>query len=443
MNYKIRTASKEDCKEIHRMIMELALYENVAEEVKITHEDLERDGFGQNPFFESLVAEVPEEHKSSEGHTVVGYALYFYSYSTMKRHTLQMIDLYVMQEFRGSGIGKALLSKVAEVGKKKQCMMLKTTVFKFNTPAREFYAAKGAVDLTESEGLHFLSFHGQNLDNLANEDPGEEKPPMGAIHTERHHSPQPQEAPPQRPPLNPDRPGQTPHEVQSRPSPPGPRDPQGDAPVGRPDTTPGVEGPQEETIAAPQKEKPKSRTRKLEFVAPANMNFKIRTATKEDCKDIHRMIMDLAIYENMLEQVTISVDDLECDGFGQNPCFECLVAEVPEEHKSKEGHRLVGYTLYLGAYSSWKGRAIHLEDLYVMQEFRGIGIGKALLSKVAEMGKKKRCQRLQLTVLDWNKPSRDFYAAKGAVDLTESEGRHFLSFYRQSVDNLASEAPRD
>ncbi|XP_029375788.1 diamine acetyltransferase 2b isoform X2 [Echeneis naucrates] len=67
------------------------------------------------------------------------------------------------------------------------------------------------------------------------------------------------------------------------------------------------------------------------------MDFKIRAAEKEDCKDISRMIMELAVYEKMSEQVKISHEELERDGFSQNPFFECLVAEVTDEHKSKEG----------------------------------------------------------------------------------------------------------
>ncbi|XP_078123006.1 diamine acetyltransferase 2b isoform X2 [Sander vitreus] len=139
------------------------------------------------------------------------------------------------------------------------------------------------------------------------------------------------------------------------------------------------------------------------------MDFKVRAATKEDCKEISRMILELAVYENMPDQVKISHEELEQDGFCQNPFFECLVAEVPEEHKSKEGR----------------------------------GIGKGLLSKVAEVAKKKQCVRLQLSVLDWNTPSRDFYAAKGAQDLTASEGWHFIRFDGQNLDNLANEAPKD
>ncbi|KAM8742374.1 diamine acetyltransferase 2b [Acanthopagrus schlegelii] len=173
------------------------------------------------------------------------------------------------------------------------------------------------------------------------------------------------------------------------------------------------------------------------------MKFKIRPATKEDCKEISRMVMELAVYEKMSDQVKITHEDLERDGFCQNPFFECLVAEVPEEHKSTEGFTVVGYGLYFYNYSTWEGRTVYLEDLYVMPEFRGNGIGKGLLSKVAQVGKKKRCVRLNLSVLDWNTPARDFYIAKGARDLTDSEGWHFIRFDGQNLDNLANEAPED
>ncbi|XP_074528858.1 thialysine N-epsilon-acetyltransferase-like [Halichoeres trimaculatus] len=173
------------------------------------------------------------------------------------------------------------------------------------------------------------------------------------------------------------------------------------------------------------------------------MNFKVRAATKEDCRDISRMIMELAVYVKMADQVKISHEELERDGFCPNPFFECVVAEVSEEYKSKEGFTLVGYALYFYTYSTWKGRSVYLEDLYVMPEFRGNGIGKGLLSKVAEIGKKKQCVQLQLSLFDWNTQARNFYAAKGAQDLTESEGWHFIRFDNQSLDNLANEAPKD
>ncbi|KAM9781023.1 thialysine N-epsilon-acetyltransferase-like isoform 3-T3 [Syngnathus typhle] len=145
------------------------------------------------------------------------------------------------------------------------------------------------------------------------------------------------------------------------------------------------------------------------------MNFNIRAATKEDCKDISRMILELALYEKMTDQVKIS-----CKGF-----------------------TIVGYGLCFYTYSTWKGRAMHLEDLYVMPEFRGIGIGKCLMSTVAKVAKENHCARLQLNVLEWNTPSRDFYATRGAQDLTVQEGWHLIRFDGQSLDDLGNDGPKN
>lgn len=167
MRFQIRPASREDSREILRLIKELADAVKMPDHVKISHEDLERDGFCHKPFFECLVAEVPEDCKSKEGFTLVGYALYFYTYSTWRGRSLYLEDLYVMPEFRGNGIGKGLLSQVAEVGKKQQCVQLQLLMLEENTLAWDFYSTKGAQDLTASEGWHLIRLDGQNLENLA------------------------------------------------------------------------------------------------------------------------------------------------------------------------------------------------------------------------------------------------------------------------------------
>uniref|UniRef100_A0A8C7YWB2 Spermidine/spermine N1-acetyltransferase family member 2a, tandem duplicate 2 n=1 Tax=Oryzias sinensis TaxID=183150 RepID=A0A8C7YWB2_9TELE len=97
----------------------------------------------------------------------------------------------------------------------------------------------------------------------------------------------------------------------------------------------------------------------------------------------------------------------------------------------------VGYALYFYSYSSWAGRAIYMEDLYVMPEFRGKGIGKALMSKVAQLGLAAGCNQLNFTVLDWNKSSRDFYMSQGCCDVTTSMGYHCMRCEGEALQHLA------
>uniref|UniRef100_A0A3P9D2F1 Spermidine/spermine N1-acetyltransferase family member 2 n=1 Tax=Maylandia zebra TaxID=106582 RepID=A0A3P9D2F1_9CICH len=168
-----------------------------------------------------------------------------------------------------------------------------------------------------------------------------------------------------------------------------------------------------------------------------SMDFSIRAANLDDCKDIARMIMELAEYEKVSDHVKVTQKDLEQDGFSKNPFFHGIIAEVPEQHKTKEGHTKIGYALYFYSYSSWSGRAIYMEDLYVMPEFRGTGVGKALINKVAQLALAAGCHQLNFTVLDWNKPSMDFYLSQGCFDITASMGYHCMRCEGEALEHLA------
>uniref|UniRef100_A0AAZ1XX10 N-acetyltransferase domain-containing protein n=1 Tax=Oreochromis aureus TaxID=47969 RepID=A0AAZ1XX10_OREAU len=146
---------------------------------------------------------------------------------------------------------------------------------------------------------------------------------------------------------------------------------------------------------------------------------------------------ELAEYEKVSDHVKVTQKDLEQDGFSKNPFFHGIIAEVPEQHKTKEGHTKIGYALYFYAYSSWSGRAIYMEDLYVMPEFRGKGVGKALMSKVAQLGLAAGCHQLNFAVLDWNKPSMDFYLSQGCFDITDTMGYHCLRCEGEALKHLA------
>lgn len=153
---------------------------------------------------------------------------------------------------------------------------------------------------------------------------------------------------------------------------------------------------------------------------------RIREAKESDCGDIMRMIRELAEFEKLSHQVKVSEDALRADGFGENPFFHCLVAEIIPAPGEPQGSLVVGYGIYYFIYSTWSGRNIYLEDIYVMPKYRGQGIGTKIIKKVAEVALHKGCSQLRLAVLNWNKKAVNLYKFLGAQDLTESEG--WLSF---------------
>jgi GNAT superfamily N-acetyltransferase len=137
------------------------------------------------------------------------------------------------------------------------------------------------------------------------------------------------------------------------------------------------------------------------------MAITIRSATEADVPQILAFVRALAAYEREPDGVTASEADLLRDGFGPNPFYFCLIAEADSAP--------AGFAFYFFNYSTWLGRpGLYLEDLFVHPEYRGLGIGKALLQRVAAIAVEKRCPRLQWEVLDWNTPAVDFYAAMGA-----------------------------
>ncbi|MGZ4826419.1 MAG: N-acetyltransferase family protein [Terriglobales bacterium] len=138
----------------------------------------------------------------------------------------------------------------------------------------------------------------------------------------------------------------------------------------------------------------------------------IRPAAPEDIPLILAFIRELAEYERAPEQAVARPEDLLRDGWGPQPKFRVLIAEWDS--------RPAGFALFFYNYSTWQGRpGLYLEDLFVRPEFRGRGIGKALLVWLARMAVSENCGRFQWAVLDWNQPSIDFYEALGAKRLSE------------------------
>ena len=142
------------------------------------------------------------------------------------------------------------------------------------------------------------------------------------------------------------------------------------------------------------------------------MSFTIRFATKKDTSTILQFIISLAKYERLEHEVIATEDLLKETLFGSTPQAETLLAF--------ENDTAVGFALFFSNYSTFLGRAgIHLEDLFVLEAFRGRGYGKALLDKMQDIAKERQAGRLEWNVLDWNTPAIEFYEAMGAKPVLE------------------------
>ncbi|MCU1272529.1 MAG: acetyltransferase [Acidobacteriaceae bacterium] len=155
----------------------------------------------------------------------------------------------------------------------------------------------------------------------------------------------------------------------------------------------------------------------------------IHPATREDIPTLLSLIRGLAAYEKKSDKVVVSDQDLVRDAFGPQPKFRVLIAEW-------EG-KPCGYASFFYFYSTFQGRAaLFLEDLFVLEQFRGNGIGKALLVAVAKLAIKEDCYGLRWEVLDWNRPAIEFYEKLGAIFLNE---RKVVAFDQEALRRVAGQ----
>ncbi|HLV63850.1 GNAT family N-acetyltransferase [Galbibacter sp.] len=141
------------------------------------------------------------------------------------------------------------------------------------------------------------------------------------------------------------------------------------------------------------------------------MKYTIRIATKSDMSQVLELIQELAEFEKEADAVVITKEDLERDGFSEHPLFKCFVAE-------KKG-QIDGIALCYPRYSTWKGRTLHLEDLVVRQNKRGLGLGSALFKEVIKYGAEQGVRRIEWVVLNWNETAVEFYKKNGAQVLSD------------------------
>jgi GNAT superfamily N-acetyltransferase len=160
------------------------------------------------------------------------------------------------------------------------------------------------------------------------------------------------------------------------------------------------------------------------------MSFQIRDATPSDIDAIYDYIHALAEYEKAPEEAVLSKSDLSQSLFGQSPQVYCLLSVQDEQ--------VTGIAIWHLNYSTWLGKhGIYLEDLFIDPKFRGQGHGKALLVRLAQICVERGLARFSWWVLDWNKPSIDFYESLGAKAMDE------WTVFRVSGDALTKLASQE
>jgi GNAT superfamily N-acetyltransferase len=164
------------------------------------------------------------------------------------------------------------------------------------------------------------------------------------------------------------------------------------------------------------------------------MNISIRKGIKGDLPQVLELVKELAAYEKAPLEVTVTLEEMERDGFSENPIFSFYVAE-----KDK---RIVGISLYYIKYSTWKGKCVFLEDIIVTEEYRKYGIGKKLFDEVVKVAKEMKAKRMEWQVLEWNTPAIKFYEKLNSnfdkewinCKLTEKQIQDY-SFHQGDIEN--------
>jgi GNAT superfamily N-acetyltransferase len=153
-------------------------------------------------------------------------------------------------------------------------------------------------------------------------------------------------------------------------------------------------------------------------------NVEIRAGRPEDIPQVMALVKELAEYERAPNEVTNTVEAMLLDGFGPQPVFGLIVADMEGE--------IVGIALHYLRYSTWKGKMLYLEDIVVKEHLRGHGIGKKLFDQCLALVKKNNYAAIAWQVLEWNEPAINFYKKYNAhLDAEWTNGRISLEQIEQ------------
>ena len=158
------------------------------------------------------------------------------------------------------------------------------------------------------------------------------------------------------------------------------------------------------------------------------MNIEIRKAAQYDCAGIVTLMRDFAEYEKLGKYFTLSEEKLSAVMFEDEGYVQGIVALDDGE--------IIAYALFYKSFASFRGqRGFYLEDIFIDNNYRGLGIGETMLKNIAQIAKSQGVERIDFQVLDWNAPAINFYEKLGAEsNLDES---HF-KFTDEAFDDLAT-----
>src|SRR5688572_7291923 len=136
---------------------------------------------------------------------------------------------------------------------------------------------------------------------------------------------------------------------------------------------------------------------------PTNSNIDIRVAELKDYGTLYSMMREFAAFQKTPERLTLSLEQMRLD----KDIFNCFVAVTSTDE-------IVGFSTWFFAYYSWTGKAVYMDDLFVIESYRGHGIGSRLLQAVIDLAKQENCTKVKWQVSKWNEPGISYYKKMGA-----------------------------
>ena len=162
----------------------------------------------------------------------------------------------------------------------------------------------------------------------------------------------------------------------------------------------------------------------MKYIDTKIKGFRLRNSVNEDVDLILSLIKEMAIYENMLNEVIATKESI-MESIFEKKQAEAMIAEF--------NGKPIGYVLYFFNYSTFVGRSgFYLEDIYIKKEYRGMGLGKEIFKVISKIAHENGCKRMEWSCLNWNAPSIKFYKSLGAIPMDE------WTVYRLTEDNIKS-----